>query len=198
MSKAIGALVAFGVIGAIAMASGGTAGAAEPIKPTDELGKKAFEAGYADATSACASGGAKMPDSAKMSASGNPEAYADGWKLGCDTATLPPIGGGPPADELLPGTTTKKSRVRQIDKSTGTPSEFAQKYSGTASRWQEIAAANPAGTVYPGSPAIIVKTIYTLDVDPSTGETLPTGKNVSGMQPWMLGQLVKLPDTWAG
>lgn len=101
----------------------------------------------------------------------------------------------PGADEYLPGTTTLKSRVRMIDASTPTPSQFAQKYSGTASRWREIVAANPTGTIFPGSPAIRVVDILKA---PEAGTEGPPTKVGEGLSPWNLGQLVKLPDTWVG
>lgn len=183
------------VVGGVALAGmSGKAKADEPPTPPPKPdgGNAAFDLGYQDGYAACAGATDGTMDPAKAKASGDGNAYTDGWNAGC-------MGSQKPAtDDLLPGTTTKKSRVRAIEKDTGTPSQFAQKWSGTAARWTEIPGANPSGTIYPGSPAIISKTIFTLDVDPATGDTLPSGKNVTGLQPWMLGQLVKLPDTWTG
>lgn len=112
---------------------------------------------------------------------------------GGGTGGGPPVGGG----DLLPGTMTPKSRVRAVDASTATPSAFAQKYSGDANRWKEIAAANPAGTIYPSSPPIKVVEWQVQVPVPQGQAGPPSVKTVQGLTPWNLGQLVKLPDTWA-
>ncbi len=112
-----------------------------------------------------------------------------------DPSKPPPV--APPADDFLPGTKTPKSSVRAIDKSTTTPSAFALKYSGDAGRWKEIVDANPTGTVYPGSPAIELHTWYQLDTD-ADGNTLASGQYVTGLAPWMLNALVRLPSSWKG
>lgn len=185
------------VVGGVALVAGSGSAKASPDpnpKPNPNPGGSSpFDQGFQDGFSACNGGTDGTFDSAKANASGDPGAYVDGWNAGCTGSQTKST-----TDDLLPGTTTKKSRVRAIDKDTGTPSQFAQKYSGTAARWTEIPGANPSGTIYPGSPAIISKTIFTLNVDPNTGETLADGQNVTGLQPWMLGQLVKLPDSWTG
>ena len=101
----------------------------------------------------------------------------------------------PDPSEYLPGTTTLKSRVRVIDATTPTPSQFAERWSGFASRWRELVAANPVGTIFPGSPAI--KVVDILRAPEGGGEGPPT-KVGEGLSPWNLGQLVHLPDSWKG
>ncbi len=97
--------------------------------------------------------------------------------------------------EFLPGTTTPKSRVRVIDASTPTPSQFAERWSGFASRWRELVDANPVGTIYPGSPGI--KVVDIMRAPEGGGEGPPT-KVGESLSPWNLGQLVHLPDSWNG
>ena len=111
-----------------------------------------------------------------------------------DPPKVTPTPPTPDPSEYLPGTTTLKSRVRVIDATTPTPSQFAERWSGFASRWRELVAANPVGTIFPGSPAIKVVDILRA---PEGGGERPT-KVGEGLSPWNLGQLVHLPDSWKG
>lgn len=125
------------------------------------------------------------------------------------TPTPTPGGGGPPKpnpDDYLPGTTTLKSRVRTIDASTPTPGQFAAKYSGVASRWKEIPAANPSGAIYPSSPPInVAYPQYVPGLDPpkmygwgpDPDPYAPAGAG-AGLLPWAIGQQVVLPESWKG
>jgi hypothetical protein len=84
------------------------------------------------------------------------------WPKSASAATLPPAPSPPPPEKppVKPppsggggSSTTKppadlgKVRIVTIDKTTFTPSKFAQKWSGTASRWRELQKVNPELTL---------------------------------------------------
>jgi hypothetical protein len=97
------------------------------------------------------------------------------------------------------------SPFREITKETATPGAFAIKYSGSFSRWKEIAIANPELFLV-DQPSACRKTAENPDGVGScyaTKEKRSDGQPVYiyGFQtiaPWQLGQMVRLPDGWKG
>lgn len=129
-----------------------------------------------------------------------------------DTNVPPPKPGPGPGPSPSPGPppSGKKNRKREIDATTPTPIQFAKRYSGDGSRWREVAGLNGL-TVY--DQPLYSYSNPTLDadgnvIDKGPADSTPYGYTdkatktkfspVSGLSPWMLGQVVIIPDDWIG